>query len=92
MRDAEDKRNPANAQYHFTSKVQDYADTQSMISRIGDMRIKVPLFQLLGLSPQLSKQMSEYTRTKREYGVPKDGNTKSAESFYQSEVTTVEGV
>lgn len=78
MRDVDGKR-MGNNQYHFTSKVQDYADPQSMISRIGDMRIEVPLFQLLGLSPQLSKLMSENTQTKREY--EGSGSTKSAESY-----------
>ncbi|KAJ3711461.1 hypothetical protein DFJ43DRAFT_1161736 [Lentinula guzmanii] len=81
MQDTERSKTLNNPQYHFTSKVQDYADPQSMISRIGKMRIEVPLFQLLGLSPQLSKLMSENTRTKREYGITKDGITKSAESI-----------
>ena len=80
MQDADRKQSANNPQYHFTSKVQDFADPQSMISRIGDMRVEVPLFQLLGLSPQLSKLMSENTRTKREYGVPKESSSKSAES------------
>ncbi|KAJ3816580.1 hypothetical protein F5880DRAFT_231759, partial [Lentinula raphanica] len=67
------------SQYHFTSKVQDYADPDGLLTRIGQMQIEVPLFQLLGLSPQLSKLMADSTRTKREYGVPKEGSTKSAE-------------
>lgn len=79
MQDAESKKNNMNPQYHFTSKVQDFADPQTMISRIGDMRIDVPLFQLLGLSPQLSRLMSENTRTKRKYRIPKE--VKSAELF-----------
>ncbi|KAJ3871212.1 hypothetical protein F5051DRAFT_341238 [Lentinula edodes] len=80
MQEVDKNKSSNNPQYHFTSKVQDFADPQSMISRIGDMRVEVPLFQLLGLSPQLSKLMSENTRTKREYGVPKEGNTRKAES------------
>ncbi|KAJ3736025.1 hypothetical protein DFJ43DRAFT_1221229 [Lentinula guzmanii] len=66
-------------QYHFTSKVHDHADADGLLTRIGQMAVEVPLFQLLGLSPQLSKLMAENTRTKREYGVPKEGTSKSAE-------------
>ncbi|KAJ3994436.1 hypothetical protein F5050DRAFT_1696149 [Lentinula boryana] len=66
-------------QYHFTSKVQEQADANGLLTRIGQMAVEVPLFQLLGLSPQLSKLMAENTRTKREYGVPKEGTSKSAE-------------
>ncbi|KAJ3743875.1 hypothetical protein DFH05DRAFT_1524882 [Lentinula detonsa] len=71
-------------QYHFTSKVQDHADADGLLSRIGQMSVEVPLFQLLGLSPQLSKLMAENTRTKREYGV-KEGTTKSAEYLDSNE-------
>ncbi|KAJ3848760.1 hypothetical protein EV368DRAFT_86262 [Lentinula lateritia] len=80
MQEADKNKSSNNPQYHFTSKVQDYADPQAGISRIGDMQVEVPLFQLLGLSPQLSKLMSENTRTKCEYGVPKEGNNRKAES------------
>ncbi|KAJ3739185.1 hypothetical protein DFH05DRAFT_1530459 [Lentinula detonsa] len=77
-----------NPQYHFTSKVQDYANAENMLSHIGGMKVEVPLFQLLGLSPQLSKLMAENTRTKREYGAPKEGNTKSAEYSDSPEAIT----
>ncbi|KAJ3964037.1 hypothetical protein EV361DRAFT_956355 [Lentinula raphanica] len=66
-------------QYHFTSKVQDRADADGLLNRIGQMPVEVPLFQLLGLSPQLSKLMAENTRTKREYAGLKEGTSKSAE-------------
>ncbi|KAJ3804648.1 hypothetical protein F5876DRAFT_82815 [Lentinula aff. lateritia] len=80
MQEADKNKSSNNPQYHFTSKVQDYADPQAGVSRIGDMRVEVPLFQLLGLSPQLSKLMSENTCMKREYGIPKEGNNRKAES------------
>lgn len=103
MKDGETKKSNAGPQYHFTSTVQDYADPSRMFSHIGDMKVEVPLFQLLGLSPQLSKLVSESTHTRCEYGVPKGSSTKSAEyipSDYDDEtpiedraaMTTVAGV
>ncbi|KIK50401.1 hypothetical protein GYMLUDRAFT_253008 [Collybiopsis luxurians FD-317 M1] len=82
MQDA-GKRNNA-PQYHFTSKVQEFANPELMILKIGDMRIEVPLFQLLGLSPQLSKMMLENTCTKREF-IGRENQAKPAEySLYDS--------
>ncbi|KAJ4476442.1 hypothetical protein C8J55DRAFT_431328 [Lentinula edodes] len=72
-----DKKN-SGPQYHFTSKVQDLANPESTFSHIGDMKVEIPLFQLLGISPQLSKLFLESTRTRREYGPIKE--TKQAES------------
>ncbi|KAJ3832211.1 hypothetical protein F5878DRAFT_666780 [Lentinula raphanica] len=78
-----DKSPPGN-QYHFTSKVQELADPQATFNRIGDMRVEVPLFQLLGMSPPLAKLFTESTRTKREYGPVKETVNKSAEYFSDS--------
>ncbi|KAJ3792196.1 hypothetical protein GGU11DRAFT_750380 [Lentinula aff. detonsa] len=78
MKDGDVRKGNNGPQYHFTSKLQEYADPDKMFSNIGDMKVEVPLFQLLGLSPQLSKRFAEGTRTRREYGTP---TTSSAELF-----------
>ncbi|KAJ3991203.1 hypothetical protein F5050DRAFT_1812816 [Lentinula boryana] len=78
MKDGDVRKGNNGPQYHFTSKLQEYADPDKMFSNIGDMKVEVPLFQLLGLSPQLSKRFAEGTRTRREYGAP---TTSSAELF-----------
>ncbi|KAE9387217.1 hypothetical protein BT96DRAFT_1005328 [Gymnopus androsaceus JB14] len=88
MKDGDARKGTNGPQYHFTSKIQEHADPDKMFSTIGDMKVEVPLFQLLGLSPQLSKRFAEGTRTRREYGVP---STSSAELFPSSSDYSYEG-
>lgn len=100
MKDGDSKKQAnTGPQYHFSSKIQDHANPDNMFTHIGGMKVEVPLFQLLGLSPQLSRMMSESTRTRREYGPSKDGINKSAEysqfaadSTWDREVTEVTGL
>ncbi|KIK53740.1 hypothetical protein GYMLUDRAFT_250070 [Collybiopsis luxurians FD-317 M1] len=73
MKDGEKKN--IGPQYHFTSKVQESADPQSIYSSIGETNVPITLAQLLAISPPLAKIFAENTRTRREYGPAKEGFT-----------------
>ncbi|KAJ7782932.1 hypothetical protein B0H16DRAFT_1709763 [Mycena metata] len=58
----------------------DLTDMKILFQKILKFKINVPLFQLIGASPQLQKLLSDATHVRREY------STKSAEySFHDSE-------
>ncbi|KAJ7104909.1 hypothetical protein C8R44DRAFT_639892 [Mycena epipterygia] len=80
MRDANKKQEKSTPSYHFTSDIQDLADPKVLLQKIFDLNISVPLFQLIGASPQLQKLLGEATRVRRDY------STKTAEySFHDSD-------
>ncbi|KAJ6474126.1 hypothetical protein C8R45DRAFT_1160278 [Mycena sanguinolenta] len=80
MKDAPRKADKSTPSYHFTSDVQEMADPKLILQKVFDVDVSIPLFQLIGLSPQLQKLLGEATRVRREYG------TKSAEySFHDSD-------
>jgi hypothetical protein len=70
MRDA--KKPPAD-KYHITSEIQDRADAKAVFEQLIKTPITLPLFEIVGLSPQLQKLFTDSTRSKREYA------TKAAE-------------
>ncbi|KAJ7247153.1 hypothetical protein B0H12DRAFT_1324955 [Mycena haematopus] len=80
MKDASRKSDKSTPSYHFTSDIQEMADPKKVLQNVLDVTVSIPLFQLIGLSPQLQKLIGEATRVRREYG------TKSAEySFHDSD-------
>ncbi|KAG7088976.1 hypothetical protein E1B28_012922 [Marasmius oreades] len=60
--------------YHFTSDVQQKADSKAIYEHIMSQMVSLPILQVIGSSPSLQKLFSEATKSRREYL-----NTKSAE-------------
>lgn len=80
MKDTTKKQDKQNPSYHYTSDIQELADPKALLQKIFDLNISVPLFQLIGVSPQLQKLVGEATRVRRDYV------TKSAEYSFTDEV------
>ncbi|THV01501.1 hypothetical protein K435DRAFT_655246 [Dendrothele bispora CBS 962.96] len=69
------------ASYHFTLTLSEKADANEICNKIFETQISIPIGQLIGVSPQLQKLVTDQTRTKREY------KTKTAEYSYNYEST-----
>ncbi|KAF8223810.1 hypothetical protein L208DRAFT_1315047 [Tricholoma matsutake] len=53
--------------YHFTSTIQEMADSDVVQSRILDTMITLPLHDIIGMSADLQKHFAGLTKTQREY-------------------------
>lgn len=54
-------------QFHFTSDIQKRVDFGKVFDRILDQQISVSISDLVGVSPQLQKMMTEKAKSRREY-------------------------
>ena len=73
------KKQAPGPQYHFTSDIQERATPADVFEDIMQTKISLPIFQLIGSSPQLQKLVGEATRTRRAYTSKQTGYSENAE-------------